>query len=171
MIKILADTSALVSLEIKHMVALSSKIIHFSISDRIRLELKEIAEFDDVHGLSARDVMSLVDSGIITVISVSARKEYIENIDMGEAEILTLAESGGYDYLITDDVKAIPYIKSITKVKVMTSVFVIRLLYDLKLISRDESLNSIREISASRDWYGGVLETISYKYFDDFNKD
>lgn len=167
MIKILADTSALVSLEIKHLVALSSKIIQFYLSDMVSSELKEIAEFDDVHGRSAKDVLSLVDSGIIAVRYVSARKEYLENIDIGEAEILTLAESGEYDYLITDDVRALPYIKSITKVKVLTSAFVIRLLYDLKLLSRDEALNSIKEISASRDWYGGILETISYKYFDD----
>ncbi len=74
--------------------------------------------------------------------------------------------------MITDDVRALPYIKSITKVKVLTSAFVIRLLYDLKLLSREEALNSIREISTSRDWYGGILETISYKYFDDLsNKD
>jgi hypothetical protein len=58
-IKILADTSALVSLEIKHLVALSSKVIQFTISDVVRLELKEIAEFDDVHGRSAKDVLSL----------------------------------------------------------------------------------------------------------------
>jgi len=166
-ILILADTSALVSLEIKHLVALSSKVIQFYISDMVRLELKEIAEFDDVHGRSARDVLRLVDSGLIAVRCVSARKEYIENIDVGEAEILTLAESGGYDYMITDDVRALPYIKSITKVKVLTSAFVIRLLYDLKLLSHDEALKSIREISESRDWYGGVLETISFKYFDD----
>lgn len=167
MIKILADTSALVSLEIKHLVALSSKIIQFYISDVVLSELKEIAEFDDVHGRSAKDVLCLVDSGIIAVRYVSARKEYLENIDIGEAEILTLAESGEYDYMITDDVRALPYIKSITKVKVLTSAFVIRLLYDLKLLSRDEALNSIKEISASRDWYGGILETISYKYFED----
>ncbi|MDO8725838.1 MAG: hypothetical protein Q7J35_07210 [Candidatus Methanoperedens sp.] len=172
MITVLADTSALVSLEIKHLVALSSKVIQFYISDVVRLELKEIAEFDDVHGRSARDVLSLVDSGIIAIRYVSARKEYLENIDIGEAEILTLSESGEYDYMITDDVKALPYIKSITKVKALTSAFVIRLLYDLKMLSRDKALNSIKEISASRDWYGGVLETISYKYFDDFsNKD
>jgi predicted nucleic acid-binding protein len=168
-IKILADTSALVSLEIKHLVALSSKVIQFYISDVVRLELIEIAEFDDVHGRSAKDVLNLVDNGIIVVKFVSSRKNYLENIDIGEAEILTLSESGEYDYMITDDVRALPYIKSITKVKVLTSAFVIRLLYDIKLLSRDEALNSIREISASRDWYGGVLEIISYKYFDDIS--
>lgn len=171
MIKILADTSALVSLEIKHLVALSSKVIQFYISDVVRLELKEIAEFDDVHGRSAKDVLSLVDSGIIAVRYASARKEYLDNIDIGEAEILTLAESGEYDYMVTDDVRALPYIKSITKVKIMTSAFVIRILYNIKLLSRDEALNSIREISASRDWYGGVLEIISYKYFDDLSNE
>lgn len=47
----------------------------------------------------------------------------------------TLAESGKYDYIITDDVKALPYIKSVAMMKVLT--------------------------------YGGVLETVSYRYFDD----
>lgn len=89
-----------------------------------------------------------------------------ESIDMGEAEILTLAESGNYDYIITDDVKAMPYMKSSARVKILTSVFVIRLLYDLNILSREAALDSIKEISVLRDWFGGVLETISYKYFD-----
>ncbi len=167
MITILADTSALVSLEIKHLITLASKLIQFSISIRVCEELKDISKFDDVHGISARDVLGLVGSGIITVKSVEVKKEHTENIDMGEAEILTLAESGEYDYIITDDVKAIPYMKSTARVKVLTSVFVIRLLYDLNLLSRKDAPDSIKEISVSRDWYGGVLETISYKYFDD----
>jgi len=166
-ITILADTSALVSLEIKHLITLASKLIQFSISIRVYEELKEISKFDDVHGISARDVLGLVVGGIITVKFVEVKKEHAENIDMGEAEILTLAESGEYDYIITDDVKAIPYMKSVARVKVLTSVFVIRLLYDLNILSRKDALDSIKEISASRDWYGGVLETISYKYFDD----
>lgn len=95
-----------------------------------------------------------------------ARQEHTENIDIGEAEILTMAESGEYDYIITDDVRAILYMKSRAKTKVLTSVFVIRLLYDLNILSYTEAMNSIKEISASRDWYGGVLETIAYKYFD-----
>ena len=96
-----------------------------------------------------------------------AREEHTQNIDRGEAEVLTLSESGDYDYIITDDVKALPYIKSVAKVKVLTSAFVIRLLYDINALSRQEALNSIKEISASRDWYGGILETISYRYFED----
>lgn len=169
MIVILADTSALVSLEIKHLVTQTSKFIQFFISTGVLQELMDIAEFDDVHGKSARDVLRLVKSNIITVKSVSARKEHAESIDAGEAEILTLAESGGYDYIITDDVRALPYIKSKAKPKVLTSAFVIRLLYDMGLLSRQEALDSIKEISASRDWYGGVLETISYEYFDDLS--
>ncbi len=167
MIDILADTSALVSLEIKHLVNLASKHIHFYISEGIREELLDIAEFDDVHGRSARDVLKLVQSRIITVQFMPAREEHTKNIDRGEAEVLTLSESGDYDYIITDDVKALPYIKSVAKVKVLTSVFVIRLLYDINALSRQEALNSIKEISASRDWYGGILETISNRYFED----
>ena len=167
MIKILADTSALVSLEIKHLVTLASEFVQFSISTGVYEELKEIATFEDAHGISAKDVLELVNKGIVEVKSVNVRKEHTENIDMGEAETLTLAESGKYDYIITDDVKAMPYMKSSARVKILTSVFVIRLLYDLNILSRKDALDSITKISASRDWFGGVLETISYKYFDD----
>lgn len=167
MIEILADTSALVSLEIKHLVNLASKHIHFSISEGILEELQDIAEFDDVHGRSARDVLKLAESRIITVQFMAAREKHTQNIDRGEAEVLTMSESGDYDYIITDDVKALPYIKSVAKVKVLTSAFVIRLLYDINVLSRQEALNSIKEISASRDWYGGILETISNRYFED----
>ncbi len=170
MIKILADTSALVSLEIKNLVSLASRFIHFTITSGVHEELKEISRFEDVHGFSARDVLRLVENSVISVRPVNARKKHTESIDSGEAEILTLAESGEYDYIVTDDVKALPYMKSSARVKVLTSAFVIRLLYDLKILSRQEAFNSIKEISASRDWYGGVLETISYKYFDEKDK-
>ncbi len=57
--------------------------------------------------------------------------------------------------------------KSVAEVKVLTSVFVIRLLYDAGVLSREDALNSIKEIAASRDWYGGVLEVIACEYFDE----
>ncbi|MDO9517972.1 MAG: hypothetical protein Q7J10_08000 [Methanosarcinaceae archaeon] len=166
MIKILADTSALVSLEIKHFVGLASKYIQFSISDGVLKELQDIAQFNDVHAKSARDVLELVEKNIIAVRPMPAREEHSQNIDLGEAEILTLSESGEYEYIITDDVKALPYIKSVANVKVFTSVFIIRLLYDINVVSKEEALNSIKEISASRDWYGGMLETIANRFFD-----
>lgn len=83
MIEILADTSALVSLEIKHLINLASKHIHFYISEGIREELLDIAEFDDVHGRSARDVLKLVQSRIITVQSMPAREEHTHKILTG----------------------------------------------------------------------------------------
>lgn len=167
MIKILADTSALVSLEIKNFVDLASKYIKFSISNGVLKELQDISQFSDVHARSARDVLELVKKDVIAVRPMSAREEHLQNIDLGESEILTLSESGEYDYIITDDVKALPYIKSVANVKVFTSVFIIRLLYDINVVSREEALNSIKEISASRDWYGGMLETISNQFFED----
>ena len=43
----------------------------------------------------------------------------------------------------------------------LTSAFVIRLLYNLNMLTKQEALTLLNEISALRDWYGGVLETIS----------
>jgi len=165
-ITILADTSALVSLEIKHLVNLASKHIQFSITKGVCEELRDITQFDDAHGRSARDVLKLVESGIIAVKSIPAREVHAQNIDIGEAEILTLSESGEYEYIITDDVKALPYIRSQTNTKALTSAFVIRLLYDLNILTKQEALTAINEISTLRDWYGGVLETISQRYFE-----
>jgi len=49
----------------------------------------------------------------------------------------------------------------------LTSAFVIRLLYNLNMLTKQEALTSLNEISALRDWYGGVLETISQRYFEE----
>ena len=167
MITILADTSALISLEIKGLVGLASKFVRFVIPAAVYEELGDIAGFEDVHGRSATDLLELVKSGVITVKSASAMPEHLKNIDTGEAEILSLATSCNCDYIITDDVRALPYMRSVAEVKVLTSAFVIRLLYNTGSLSREDALNSVKEIAISRDWYGGVLEIIAYKYFND----
>ncbi len=166
MITILADTSALISLEIKGLVSQASKLIRFIISKAVYGELGGIAKFEDVHGRSAKDLLRLIEDGIITVKSVSLIQEHLNNIDIGEAEILSVAGACRCDYVITDDVRALPYMKSVAEVKVLTSAFVIRLLYDVGILSREDALNSIEEIASSRDWYGGVLEVIACEYFD-----
>ncbi len=167
MITLLADTSALISLEIKGLVGLASKFVRFIIPTAVYEELGDIARFEDVHGRSATDLLGLVGSGVITVKSTSAMPEHLKNIDTGEAEILSLVTSCNCDYIITDDVRALPYMRSVAEVKVLTSAFVIRFLYDTGSLSREDALNSVKEIAISRDWYGGVLEIIAYKYFND----
>ena len=167
MITILADTSALISLEIKGLVSQASKLVRFIISTAVYDELRGIAKFEDVHGRSAKDLLRLIEDGCIAVKSVSLLPEHLNNIDIGEAEILSLAGTCKCDYVITDDARALPYMKSVAEVKVLTSVFVIRLLYDAGVLSREDALNSIKEIAASRDWYGGVLEVIACEYFDE----
>ncbi len=56
---------------------------------------------------------------------------------------------------------------SVVEVEVLTSAFIIRLLYDVGSLSREDALNSVKEIAISRDWYGGVLDIIAYNYFND----
>ncbi|MEA3280989.1 MAG: hypothetical protein U9Q68_00230 [Euryarchaeota archaeon] len=157
----------MISLEIKGFVSQASKLVRFIISTAVYDELSGIAKFKDVHGRSAKDLLRLIEDGCIAVKSVSLLPEHLNNIDIGEAEILSLAGTCKCDYVITDDVRALPYMKSVAEVKVLTSVFVIRLLHGAGVLSREDALNSIKEIAASRDWYGGVLEVIAYEYFDE----
>jgi predicted nucleic acid-binding protein len=114
-----------------------------------------------------KDLLRLIEGGCIAVKSAFLIPEHLNNIDIGEAQILSLAGTCKCDYIITDDVRALPYMKSVAEVKVLTSVFVICLLYDAGVLSRGDALNSIKEITVSRDWYGGVLEVIACEYFDE----
>ena len=63
MITILADTSALISLEIKGPVSQASKPVQFIISTAVYDELIGIARFEDVHGRSAKDLLRLIVDG------------------------------------------------------------------------------------------------------------
>ncbi|MFQ6072888.1 MAG: hypothetical protein ACE5KT_09355 [Methanosarcinales archaeon] len=126
MIVVIADTSALVSLEIKHVIKKASRFIRFVIPDAVHTELKDIAVFNDVHGVSARSVLKLIGDSKISIKLVEVKNEYLKNIDLGEAEVLSLADVLDWDYIITDDVKALPYM----------TAFVIRLLYNTGTLSR-----------------------------------
>ena len=62
MITILADTSALIPLEIKGLVSQASKLIRFIIPKAICDELGGIAKFEDVRGRSAKDLLRLIEN-------------------------------------------------------------------------------------------------------------
>ena len=66
MITILADTSALISLEIKGLVSQASKLIRFIISKAVYDELSGIAKFEDVHNMIKKILlMAIVLTGLV----------------------------------------------------------------------------------------------------------
>ena len=66
MITILADTSALISLEIKGLVSQASKLIRFIISKVVYGELGGIAKFEDVHNMIKKILlMAIVLIGLV----------------------------------------------------------------------------------------------------------
>ena len=62
MITILADTSALISLEINGLVSQASKLTRSIISKTVYDELGGIAKFEDVHGRSTKDLLRLIEN-------------------------------------------------------------------------------------------------------------
>ena len=71
MIIVLADTSALISLEVKGLVGLASKLIQFIITTAVYDELGDISRFEDVHGRSAKDLLRLIERCVVVVKPVS----------------------------------------------------------------------------------------------------
>jgi len=106
MIKVAADTSALISLEIVGLLVFSSRHFRFFITEEIVKELNSMAQFKDQQGKAAIRVLDLIKEGRIKVVKVKNYEKHLAFIDGGEAEILELAIKNNLDYLISDDYEA-----------------------------------------------------------------
>ncbi len=61
--KLIIDTSALVSIETVNLVSRLLKYFDVIISDTVRLELIELSQYEDEHGKSSRRILEMVNKG------------------------------------------------------------------------------------------------------------
>lgn len=172
--KIVFDTSSLISLEVVKLVkkAIKDLGLEILVPDVVEDELEEMSKFKDEEGRAARRVKKLIESGKITRMSVKKREEVKKllstDVNIGEAECLVCCVENNIKNLIMDDVDAMYSLESWAKMKGITmkiSVAVISQLVKEKKIKKKDALKQIKKISQIREWEGGVLETLAKKYF------
>ncbi len=167
--KIVADTSSLLSLEFMEILEDAFDVTEVYITDIVEEELKEIASFKDEKSGAAKRILRRVQDGKIRCFKVKSESfsKYISrSVDAGEASCLALCISEKIPFLITDDADAAYYLGRIAMqkgIEIRICAAVLMELIKVKRISISKAKSKLEELITKRGWEGGVLEVLVKK--------
>jgi predicted nucleic acid-binding protein len=149
---IVADTSALVSLSSADV--LSMVLVEFDVHcpTLVIEELESTAAYKDSHGEAASVVLDSVSQ--LTIHEVDTPSVESSRIDAGEAHCLGLCAAIDAEFLITDDLRALPELQQLTDAQVALSPIVLRALVKRNCLTNDEARSKVERLAATRDWLG-----------------
>ena len=154
---IVADTSVLVtlaSIDIFDLV-LEEFDIHTSVT--AVEELEDTAEYDDSHGKAADGVLQHRDQ--FAVHGASRTEFQSSRIDEGEGSCADLARDLNADFLITDDLRALPELQTLSGTQVAISPIVLRALVKRDVLDEEEATAKIEAAAENRDWLESPIYT------------
>jgi len=154
---IVADASALItlaSIDIFDLV-LEEFDIHTSLT--AVEELEDTAEYDDSHGAAADRVLQNRDR--FTVHDASRTEFRSSRIDGGEGSCADLTRDLDADFLITDDLRALPELQTLSDAQVAISPIVLKALVKRNVLDEEEAVAKLEAAAENRDW----LESPIYK--------
>jgi len=164
---IVADASALLSLAAGEVVETVLDEFDVHTTEQIVEGLVETAEYDDKHGAAARTVIDCRDR--LTVRGVATPNVTSTRIDAGEASCAALVDEHDADFLVTDDLRALPELQPLVDAKVAISPIVLRALVDRGVLERTEARDRLETIAERRDWLGAPIFRRAETLFEDLS--
>jgi predicted nucleic acid-binding protein len=151
---IVADTSALLSLASIDLLETFLSEFDVHTTDTVIRELEETASCDDRHGDAAHAVLN--NSGRMTMYNASEAFTS-SRVDRGEGSCAALANDEGIEFLITDDLRALPELQTVTDTQVAISPIVLKALVQRGVLEQDEAVERLDELAEQRDWLGAPI--------------
>lgn len=118
--------------------------------------MKEITEFEDIHGKASENILKLIEGRKIAVKEVIIKKEDLTFVDKGEAAALALAIKTNANYLVTDDCESFWYLTKRFK-KTVFSVFVVKYLCNVGVLGEGESWAYVERMKEGRTWGENII--------------
>ncbi|KXB04622.1 hypothetical protein AKJ49_01895 [candidate division MSBL1 archaeon SCGC-AAA382A03] len=148
---IVADTSALISLAFGTALNLFLNEFEVAITETVVDELEELSRGEDSVAKISKQVLLAKDS--IKVYRVKKGELVSSRVDKGEGSCVLLARKLEADFLITDDLRALPELeKMIGGSEVAISPIVLRALINRGVLNRKQALEKLEQMSKKRDW-------------------
>lgn len=151
---LVADTSAVISLATVDLLETFLSEFEIHTTETILDELEETAQYDDAHGEAAQlalDNVERIETHQVGGTLGSSR------IDPGEGSCALLARELDAEFLITDDLRALPELQNVTKARVAISPIVLRALVERDVLERQEARTKLDELATERDWLGAPI--------------
>ena len=162
---IVADTSALVSLATAETLELVLAEFDVHTTQTVVDELSETAEYDDAHGSAAQAALNMQDR--ITIHTISGEVVTSSRIDAGEGSCCTLAANSDADFVLTDDLRALPELQQVTEAKVAISPIVLQALVKRDVLDRADAIERLEHLAETRDWLGAPIYRRARQLFED----
>ena len=151
---IAADTSALISLATVDLLdtLLTEYTVHTT--ETVIGELQDTSKYQDIHGEESETVLNRLDR--ITVHQVKGEFES-SRVDQGEGTCALLTKEIDTEFLITDDLRALPELQTVADAKVTTSPIVLKALVQRNVLTREEALEKLDQLAEQRSWLGAPI--------------
>lgn len=162
---IVADTSALISLAAIE--TLESFLAEFDVhtTDSVVQELEETSGYDNHHGDAAEMVLNNLDW--ITVHPVQNGDFRSSRVDQGEGSCAKLTNDLEADFLIADDLRALPELQAVVDARVAISPIVLKALLERGVLDPEEAKRRLTRLADSRDWLGAPIYRRAQALFED----
>ena len=154
---IVADTSALITLASIDIFGLVLEEFDIHTSVTAVEELEDTAEYDDSHGKAADRVLQHRDG--FTAHDASRTEFQSSRIDGGEGSCADLARDLDADFLITDDLRALPELQTLSGTQVAISPIVLRALVKRDVLGEEEAVAKLETAAENRDWLESPIYT------------
>jgi predicted nucleic acid-binding protein len=160
---IVADTSALIS--IPSIDLLDTFLTEFEVhtTEHVVEELEETSEYDDRHGDAA-------DTGLDNLDRITAHQVQGEftssRVDQGEGGCALLTKETDAEFLITDDLRALPELQTVADSQVAISPIVLKALVKRDVLTQGEALEKLDELAEQRDWLGAPIYRRAQSLFE-----
>lgn len=151
---IVADTSALIS--IASIDLLDSLLTEFDVhtTETVLEELEKTSEYDDRHGEAADTVLDNLD----TITTHQVQGAFTSSrVDQGEGGCALLTKEINAEFLITDDLRALPELQTVADSQVAISPIVLKAFVKKDALTEENALEKLDELAEQRDWLGAPI--------------
>ena len=160
---IVADTSALISLASIDLLDIFLAEFEVHTTELVLNELENTAGYDDRHGDAAQSVLDNLER--ITTHHTNGEFQS-SRVDRGEGSCALLAKELDADFLITDDLRALPELRTVAESKVAISPIVLKALVQRGVLTQADALEKLDELAAQRDWLGAPIYRRATRLFE-----
>lgn len=162
---IVADTSSLISLATADILPVFLEEFDVHTTETVVQELEETRGYDDIHAEAADTVLDHVDR--ITIHEMDNGEFYSSRVDLGEGSCALLTKELETDFLITDDLRALPELQTVADSKVAISPIVLKALVKRSVLTQEEAVEKLDQLAENRGWLGAPIYRRSKSLFED----
>lgn len=151
---IVADTSALISVATVDLLETLLTEYDVRTTETVLEELTDTAQYDDSHGRAAQCVLDNTDQMRIHDIGAAVETS---RIDIGEGSTAALANELDADFIITDDLRALPELQTIVDAQVAISPLLLKAFVTRGVLEHEIAEEKLEELAQQRDWLGAPI--------------